>query len=312
MRAPDPEQAGDAAAADVDQVLREQVLARFDRRPLAPEQRQVAGLAARSRKVAIEADQVVVGVAAGRGQEADLRARLARQVENELVEQRIAGLHREAAAAEADDLAHSSSSTRVNAGLPWRGIVRPPRPRVFIQMSRFRRAGLDAAAPQSTKRALIGGLAAAGPFPHPQVCLGRPEQGPHRGLAAGAPLHLGEQVGEQPVVGDAVGVQVEDPVAGALTGEGDLAVIGAERVGERVRGGVRARAGERREAPGVGPERDAEEVAAVAVAAEREQLRRQLRRLVGSRGDDPGLVQELAQLGRGPATAGPRVPGDQG
>ena len=73
VRAPDAEQADDAAAADVDQVLGEQVAAQVLGPLLAAEERDVAGLAAVGREGAVEADDVVVGVAAGRGQEADPR-----------------------------------------------------------------------------------------------------------------------------------------------------------------------------------------------------------------------------------------------
>ena len=50
VRAPDPEQADHAAAADVDQVLGEQVAAQVLRALLAAEQRDVAGLAAVGRR----------------------------------------------------------------------------------------------------------------------------------------------------------------------------------------------------------------------------------------------------------------------
>ena len=73
VRPPDPEQADHAAAADVDQVLGEQVLAQVLGPLLAAEEGDVAGLAAIGREGAVEADDVVVGVAAGRGQEADPR-----------------------------------------------------------------------------------------------------------------------------------------------------------------------------------------------------------------------------------------------
>ena len=74
VRPPDAEQADHAAAADVDQVLGEQVLAQVLGPLLAAEEGDVAGLAAIGREGAVEADDVVVGVAAGRGQEADARA----------------------------------------------------------------------------------------------------------------------------------------------------------------------------------------------------------------------------------------------
>src|ERR1044072_7918303 len=72
---------------------------------LAAEERDVAGLAALGREGSVEADDVVVGVAAGRGQEADLRPRRAAEPEHVLVQQRIPRLHREPAPAEGDYLA---------------------------------------------------------------------------------------------------------------------------------------------------------------------------------------------------------------
>ena len=103
-------QARHAAAADVDEVLLEQVPAHVVGAAVAPEQRDVRRLAAARREVAVEADDVVVGVAGGGRQEADLRPLAAggrREAEHVVVEQRVAGLHREAAAAEGDDLARA-------------------------------------------------------------------------------------------------------------------------------------------------------------------------------------------------------------
>ena len=104
VRAPDAEQADDAAAADVDQVLGEQVAAQVLGPLLAAEEGDVAGLAAVGGEGPVEADDVVVGVAAGRGQEADPRPLGLGQAEHVVVEQRVPGLHREAAAAEGHDL----------------------------------------------------------------------------------------------------------------------------------------------------------------------------------------------------------------
>ena len=78
VRAPRAEQADDAAAADVDQVLLEQVRLEVAldraRAAVAAEQRDVARLAARGRERAVEAHDVVVGVARRRRDEADPRA----------------------------------------------------------------------------------------------------------------------------------------------------------------------------------------------------------------------------------------------
>ena len=101
---PDPEQADDAAAANVDQILGEKMAPQVPRPLLAAEERDVAGLAAVGGEGAVEADDVVVGVAAGRGQEADARPLGPRQRQHVVVEERVAGLHRETAAAEGDYL----------------------------------------------------------------------------------------------------------------------------------------------------------------------------------------------------------------
>ncbi len=105
VRPPDPEQADYAAAADVDQILGEEVAAQIDRALLAAEEGDVAGLAALSREGTVETDDVVVGIAAGRGQKADARALGPGEAEHVVVEQRVARLHREPATAERHDLA---------------------------------------------------------------------------------------------------------------------------------------------------------------------------------------------------------------
>src|SRR3954451_6027242 len=111
MRAPGAEHADHVAAADVDHVLLEQVGGQVAldgaAAPLAPEQRHVTGLSAAG-EVAVEADHGVGGVARGRGEEADTRVLAAGEAEHEVVEQRVAGLHREAATAEGDDLRHAA------------------------------------------------------------------------------------------------------------------------------------------------------------------------------------------------------------
>src|SRR4051812_35252846 len=56
----------------------------------------------------------------------------------------------------------------------------------------------------------------AGASPGPQVGVRRPEQLPHRPLPAGLARDEREDVGEQAVVGDAVRVEVEGPLARAL------------------------------------------------------------------------------------------------
>jgi hypothetical protein len=51
-----------------------------------------------------------------------------------------------------------------------------------------------------------------GELPHPQIRLGGAEQG-SQGQAAAVLLHVRQQVRDQVVVRDAVGVEVEDPGA---------------------------------------------------------------------------------------------------
>ena len=116
VRAQHAHQADHAAAADVDQVLVEQVRAHVVGPAVAPEQRDVRRLAAARREVPVEADDVVVGVAGGRREEADLRPVAARrrgQPEHVVVEQRVPGLHGEPAAAEGDDLAWARHGAKV-------------------------------------------------------------------------------------------------------------------------------------------------------------------------------------------------------
>ena len=108
VRPPNPEQADHAAAADVDQVLGEQVVAQVLRPLLAAKEGDMARLAAVGGKGAVEADDVMVGIAACRGQEADPRPLAVAEAQHVIVQQRIARLHREAAAAEGHDLASRS------------------------------------------------------------------------------------------------------------------------------------------------------------------------------------------------------------
>ena len=107
VRAPRAQQAQDAAAADVDQVLREQVpfdVALDRARPLvAAEQRQMAAVGDRG-EATVEPHDVVVGVAAGGRDEAHPRPRAAGDLQREVIDELVAGLHREPAAAEREDL----------------------------------------------------------------------------------------------------------------------------------------------------------------------------------------------------------------
>ena len=105
--APSAEHAHDVATADVDDVLGEQVRGEVRLHAsgalVASEERHVARFA-RGREAAIEAHHVVVGIARGGGQEADAGARGVGEREHVVVQQRPVPLHREAAAAESDDL----------------------------------------------------------------------------------------------------------------------------------------------------------------------------------------------------------------
>ncbi len=104
---PRPEHAHDVAPADVDQLLGEQmageVVLDAAHALVASEQRHVAGVAARG-EAAVEAHDVVVGVAGGGGQEADPRAARPHQRQDVVVQQLAVALHRETAPAESDDL----------------------------------------------------------------------------------------------------------------------------------------------------------------------------------------------------------------
>src|SRR4051794_15085440 len=147
--------------------------------------------------------------------------------------------------------------------------------------------------------------------PHLQVGLGRAEERPQRLLSAPLSFDVGDQVGVEAVVRDAVLVEVVLARAGDLTDEGDVAVVGAERVAERMAGGVRARSRRRVEAAGVGAEADAEEVLRALVLTQVEDRRRQLRRRVGPRRGDAAEPVQAPQLGRRPGAAGPGVARDE-
>ena len=112
VRVPGAEHAHHVSAAHVDEVLREQVgrevVLDAAGALVAPEERDVAGLAG-GREAAVEAHDVVVGVAGRRRQEADARAAGFGEREHVVVEQRMLALHREASAAKGDDLRGLSS-----------------------------------------------------------------------------------------------------------------------------------------------------------------------------------------------------------
>ena len=74
VRLPDREQVDEAAAADVDEVLGEQVVAERDRAAAEPEEREVGGLAGALAEDRVEAADLIGGVAARGRQDADLAA----------------------------------------------------------------------------------------------------------------------------------------------------------------------------------------------------------------------------------------------
>ncbi len=118
VRAPHAEHRDDVAAADVDEVLAQQVAGEvvLDAAGalVAAEQRHVARIAV-GREAAIEAHHVVVRVAGGGGHEAHPRSRRTRERQDVVVEQRAVSLHRETSASERNDLWrsawHDASST---------------------------------------------------------------------------------------------------------------------------------------------------------------------------------------------------------
>jgi hypothetical protein len=112
IRAPGAEHADDVAAADVDQVLRQEMGREIVLNParalVAAKQRHVARLAG-WREAAVETDDVVVRVARGGGQEADARAYSIRERQHVVVQQRAVSLHRETSAAKGHDLGNAGS-----------------------------------------------------------------------------------------------------------------------------------------------------------------------------------------------------------
>ena len=104
-RAPDGEQAEHRAAADVDDVLRQQGLAQRDRARAQPEQRDVHRLAVAGAEGRVELADLRLAVARGGRQQADLghRRRRLGEAQDEVVEGGVLRLHREAAPAHGKD-----------------------------------------------------------------------------------------------------------------------------------------------------------------------------------------------------------------
>ena len=108
---PDGEQVAHGAAADVDDVLGEDDLAQRAAQVAHPEEREHLGLARPVAERRVEAADLVARVAAGRGQEEDPRHRRARELQDELVERRVARRGREAPAPQREDGPHATSAS---------------------------------------------------------------------------------------------------------------------------------------------------------------------------------------------------------
>ena len=142
---PQREQVDQRAAADVDHVLREEVLAQRDRVRAEPEQRDGRRLAQLVAERGVEAADLVLGVAAGGGEQADPRLAGGRERADVVVERRVAGVHREPAAAHREDRRDAPGAAR--AGLPRRR--RRALPAVRRQL-RLRRAEMLGGSASST------------------------------------------------------------------------------------------------------------------------------------------------------------------
>ena len=109
MHAPDGKQVDHAPAADVDDVLLQQAGADVDGVRGQAEQRQVRRLAVELEERAVEALDLLVGIAAGGRQQADAWLDAAREVEHVTVERRVSRRGREAPAPHRDEPARVRS-----------------------------------------------------------------------------------------------------------------------------------------------------------------------------------------------------------
>ena len=107
---PDGEHVAHRAAADVDDVLRQQVAAQVDRVGAEAKQREMHRLAGPVGERGMEARDLLAGVAARGREEADAGNGIAREAQDELVQRTTDGLHREAAAAHGEDRAQATAS----------------------------------------------------------------------------------------------------------------------------------------------------------------------------------------------------------
>jgi len=119
VRPPDREQVEQAAAADVDDVLRQEQRAHVHGLGAEAKQRQVGRLARQLVVGGVEAADLLLGVAARRREQADARVRSLGDVEHVRVERRVAWRRGEAAASHREDApalaAHAA--TAASAGL---------------------------------------------------------------------------------------------------------------------------------------------------------------------------------------------------
>src|SRR5207249_2460116 len=122
------------AAADVDDVLAQDALGERHRIVGEAEQADVRGMARPVGERRVEAADLLVGIAAGRGQEADPRLAARRELEHEVVERRVPRAGGEAAAAEGE----YPPLTRRQARVPPADLPRGASP---IRASPGRRAG---------------------------------------------------------------------------------------------------------------------------------------------------------------------------
>jgi hypothetical protein len=112
VRSPDREQVEQRAATRVDHVLAEQQHAQVDGLRAEAEERKVGGLTGEVVVGAVEALDLLLGIAARRGQEADARVGPFRHLEHVAVESGVAARgRREAAAAHRDDPSHAIAAT---------------------------------------------------------------------------------------------------------------------------------------------------------------------------------------------------------
>ena len=200
VRLPDREQVDEAAAADVDQVLGEQVVAQRHRPAAEPEEGEVGGLAGALAEGGVEAADLLGGVAAGGRQDADprpLAAALGGQPQQQLADRAVGRARGEVVAAEGEDAARSSGIRRRPRWRAPPAAARPgrlrasPRKVVAIRISTTRCAG--------DVEPVAAGLGPRGDHPA-QLGAGEVQRGAVLGGVAGAhPLAEEVVVGVAPL-----------------------------------------------------------------------------------------------------------------